>query len=75
MPRRKRFDVAPNRRQGGWTVKSGTKSESYATKQEARSAAVFEAKAVGNSQVVIRKKDGTIQEERTYGNDPRRTRG
>lgn len=27
------------------------------------------------AQVVIHRKNGTIQEERTYGNDPRRTKG
>jgi hypothetical protein len=29
---------------------------------------------MGNAQVVIRKKDGSIQSERTYGHDPRRSK-
>jgi hypothetical protein len=32
------------------------------------------ARMLGNSQVVIHKMDGTIQSERTYGADPRRTK-
>jgi hypothetical protein len=33
------------------------------------------AKSHGNSQVVIRKADGKIQSERTYGNDPKSSKG
>lgn len=33
------------------------------------------AKTVDLSQIIVHKRDGTIQEERTYGKDPRRTKG
>ncbi len=74
MPRRK-FVVSPNKREGGWRVKSGTFSQPFETKQEAVDAAAKQARSTGNSQAVIQKKDGTIQSERTYGNDPRRSKG
>jgi hypothetical protein len=75
MPARRKFDVAPNKREGGWFVKSGGTPERFKTKAMAIASAVKSAKQHGNAQVVIRKRDGTIQSERTYGNDPRRSKG
>ncbi len=74
MPRRK-FVVSPNKREGGWRVQSAGIVQPFDTKQEALNAAAKQARSMGNSQVVIQKKDGTIQSERTYGNDPRRSKG
>jgi hypothetical protein len=55
-------------------VKSGGTSDHFTTKTMAVLSAAKAAKYYGNAQVVIRKKDGTIQSERTYGNDPRRSK-
>jgi hypothetical protein len=75
MPKRSRLDVSPNKREGGWTVKVGNNRSRFDTKQAAINAAVSKARELDDAQVIIHKKDGTIQSERTYGNDPRRTRG
>ena len=75
MATRTRYDVAPDKRNGGWQVKVGDGSSRFDTKQEAVKMAAREAKTQGNSQVIIRKKDGTIQSERTYVADPRGTKG
>jgi hypothetical protein len=72
---RRRFVVSPNKREGGWRLTSRGISQPFDTKQEAVNAAAKQARSMGNSQVVIQKRDGTIQSERTYGNDPRRTKG
>jgi hypothetical protein len=44
-------------------------------RQKAVAFAAKQARSMGNSQVVMRKKDGTIQSERTHGDDPRRFKG
>jgi hypothetical protein len=75
MARRMRIDVSPNKREGGWVVKSGTEKTRHDTKQSAIDDAVARGRESGNAQVVIRKSDGTIQSERTYGKDPRRSKG
>jgi hypothetical protein len=75
MPARRKYDVSPNKREGGWVIKSGGTSEKFKTKTMAIASATKSAKNHGNAQVVIRKKDGSIQSERTYGNDPRRSKG
>mgnify|MGYP001769713510 CR=1 FL=1 len=56
-----------------WKVKiegAQRSSSVHDTKQEAEQAAREQAKKGSLSQVIIHKKDGTIQEEHTYGNDP-----
>jgi hypothetical protein len=56
-----------------WKVKkegSQRSSSVHDTKQAAEQAAREQAKKEPLSQVIIHKKDGTIQEEHTYGNDP-----
>jgi hypothetical protein len=65
MARRTRYDVSPNKREGGWSVKGGGERSAFDTKQAAIASATEDAKQQGNAQVVIRKKDGTIQSERT----------
>ena len=72
---RTKYDVTPDERAGGWLVKKGAERLSFSTKQDAVRSAAERAKSQGNSQVIIRKKDGTIQSERTYMDDPRRTKG
>ena len=75
MPKRMRIDVTHDKRQGAWVTKGGGESYSFSTKKQAVDGAVAAARQAGNAQVVIRKMDGKIQSERTYGNDPRRTKG
>lgn len=64
---------------GGWYVRvrgdTGAGIQHFTTKDPAVAEAKRLAKCSGLGQVVIHKMDGTIQEERTYGKDPRRSRG
>ena len=75
MPKRTRIDVTPNKREGGWTVKGAGEQHRFDRKTEAVQAAAAAGRSLGNAQVVIRTADGKIQSERTYGSDPRRTKG
>ena len=62
----------------GWEVKKeGNKRPSAKTrlKKEAIDRAKELAKKAKLGQVIIHKRDGTIQTEYTYGQDPRRTKG
>lgn len=57
----------------GWQAKvEGNERASFTapTKAEILKTTTESAKSQGNTSVVIHKKDGRIQEERTYGNDP-----
>jgi len=72
MPRRKTYHVIP-RPGGGWNVKEESASRvssSHDTKAEAITRAKELAKKQALGQVIIHKKDGTIQTEYTYGKDP-----
>ncbi len=72
MPSRKVYHVTPNQG-GGWKVQSvGSKraSRTTGTKEEAIQAGKELAKSPPLGQIVIHKKDGTIQTEHTYGKDP-----
>lgn len=75
MPKRRVFDVSPDG--DGWKVeeRGGSQRSHHRTKDAAVGAGRRAARKSGNSQLVIRKRDGTIQEERTYGNDPYPPRG
>ena len=67
---RKRLSVVPKRGKG-WAVKEGRKTvQEFSKKEEAVRFGRELAKSAPLSQLVIHKKDGTIQEERTYGRDP-----
>lgn len=64
--------------QGGWEVKKqGNKrpSAKAARKVDAVQKGKELAKKAALGQIIIHKKDGTIQTEHTYGADPRRSRG
>ena len=67
---RKQYRVGPDK--GDWTVKTGGKTvRRFETKEPAVKEATRRARSEpGESQVIIQKKDGKIQEERTYRNDP-----
>lgn len=67
----KRYHVVKD--DSNWKIKgeNSTRATSvHETKAEAVSAARDLAKSQGNSQVIIHKENGRIQEERTYGRDP-----
>jgi len=69
--KRRIYDVISS--ENGWQVKRrGAKRASsvHRTKDEAIAAAIEIARNQKPSQIVIHRRDGTIQEERTYGKDP-----
>lgn len=71
MTKRKRYDVSPH--DDGWKVKrqdANRPSNVLPTKEEAVDRARSLAKRNQPSQVRIHKRDGRIQEERTYRDDP-----
>ena len=58
------------------TVEGGSRaSVTGSTKEDVVKETIQLAKNSRNSQVIIHKKDGVFQEERTYGNDPFPPRG
>ena len=72
MTKRKNYHVTPGT-EGGWKVKeekASRASSSHDTKAEAVGRAKELAKNQELGQVVIHKKDMTIQTEHTYGKDP-----
>ncbi len=77
MPR-KVYHSVPTK--DGWVVKQGGKTVSnHRTQAASEKAAVSRGHQAQNSgglgQAVLHKADGKIREERTYGADPRRTKG
>ena len=78
MARRTVYHSVPSK--GGWKVEqSGQTLSNHDTQKAAEAAAIARGhadRAQGqNSQAVLHKSDGTIREERTYGDDPRKTKG
>lgn len=71
------YHVVPSSDPKGWIVKkSKTDDEDfYRTKKEAVAAGRAIARSFKKGQLIIHRKDGTIQTEYTYGDDPRKTRG
>src|SRR5262245_17585920 len=62
-------------RGAGWVVKEGGETVSrHASQQECEAAAIAEARQFGDEgglgQAVLHQSDGSIREERTFGNDP-----
>lgn len=71
MSARTKFHISPDG--ANWKFqKEGTSrpSKVFDNKSDAVSQGTGIAKKQGHSQVIIHKKDGTIQEERTYDKDP-----
>jgi hypothetical protein len=61
---------------GGWTLNLGGGQERrFTTKTEAVRVGAREGRASGHAQLVIKGRNGRIQSERTYGADPRRSKG
>jgi hypothetical protein len=74
MSKRLIVTVAPNK--DNWDVKKGSQTvKTTTTKEPAIKAAKAIAKKEVLSQVVIKKQDGKIQTEYTYGKDPRKYKG
>jgi hypothetical protein len=71
---RKRYDVVPSGSRWAVTTGGGTLS-THVTKVEAITAGVTVARANQPSQLLIHRADGTIEDERTYENDPYPPRG
>lgn len=69
------FEVAPT--QNGWKVlrRGEADGDTFPTKADAIKRAATLAEAAKPSQVLIRKRNGQIEEERTYGEDPSRFPG
>ncbi|MBI3927294.1 MAG: DUF2188 domain-containing protein [Armatimonadetes bacterium] len=70
--RRRTWHVVPS--DGRWSLKAQGEedAESFETKDEAVRAGADRARAVELGQLIVHRKDGTFEEERTYGRDPRR---
>jgi hypothetical protein len=77
------YRVLPDAENRTWGVKRGKKLIAVfsrklgETKQDAVAYAIKQAKAHQPSQLIIHKRDGKIEEERTYprSSDPRRSKG
>lgn len=75
---RRRYSVTPNSERGGWDLQqqcSQRVSQHFETKEDALDRSRPFVREQGNSQLVIQKRDGTIQTEQAYGNDPRKYPG
>ncbi len=78
MPKRERFHVTHSQKAKNWQVKREGRSTAMAeadTKKEAVSLGRDMARRMQNSQLLVHGRDGKIQTEFTYGDDPRRSPG
>lgn len=74
--KRKIYDITQSDKNWKSTVRGNEKASLVApTKEKAIKKTIEIAKKNSNSQIIIRKSDGTIQTERTYGNDPKKSKG
>ena len=73
---RKTHHVVPNPK-GGWSVKKGGSSRASKTFKKKEDATGYAREVSKNqkSELVIHKKDGTIQRTASHGNDPIPTSG
>lgn len=70
------YDLSPDGEEWALRKRGGKQaSRRFDTKAEAMEESPGIVKRQGKSQLVVRKRDGTIQEERTYGDDPERRKG
>jgi hypothetical protein len=76
MPARQRMMVAPAKGGDGWTltIASGNATK-FRTKEQAVREGASQGRRNGHAQLIIKGRDGRIQNERTYGADPRRSKG
>ena len=78
MAKRTKIESAPMKE--GWKVtEDGKMTSTHATQKESEAVAIARGNAIhdagGLAQAKLKKSDGTIREERTYGSDPRKTKG
>jgi hypothetical protein len=74
MPAQQQMTVAPAKSGNGWSLNiSGGAETRYRTKEAVRAGA-SKGRSNGHAQLIIKGRNGRIQNERTYGADPRRTR-
>ncbi len=78
MAKRQVFHSVPS--SNSWKVERGGKTvSSHRTQKASEKAAIKAGRQAlnkgGLGQAVLHRSDGTIREERTYGSDPRRTKG
>ncbi|MDQ2913897.1 MAG: DUF2188 domain-containing protein [Chloroflexota bacterium] len=71
-PHRVTYDVQPAKQKSGWDVvkEGGGVVSHHRIKDPAIDAAVKQARREPLGEVRIKREDGTIQDERTYGKDP-----
>ena len=72
------YHVVPNADQSRWVISienDDTFREEYDTKSEAVEAAKTRARSEEPSQVKVHRKDGNMEYESTYGDDPRSSPG
>jgi uncharacterized protein DUF2188 len=74
MAARQRLTVSPAKK-GGWILSIDGAENTYRTKDQAVKAGASKGRQNGHAQLVIKGRNGRIQSERTYGGDPRRTKG
>lgn len=79
MPPRKRVQVVPNskgpKNQQWKVLVNGRLLSSHRKQSTAIEAGRKNAKNTNNSQLLIHRRNGTVRDERTYGNDPYPPRG
>jgi len=78
MAKRRSFHFTHDKKKEDWKLfEQGSKRaiRRFSTKEEGVKVSSGLVRSKGNSQLIIHKVDGKIQEERTYGKDPRRTKG
>jgi len=78
MAKRRSFHFTHDKEKGDWKLfEQGTNRtiRRFKTKEQGVKISEDIVRKKGNSQLKIHKVDGKIQEERTYGNDPRRYKG
>jgi hypothetical protein len=76
MAARQRLTVSPAKGKDGWTLAiTGSGESTYRTKDQAVKAGASKGRQNGHAQLVIKGRDGRIQSQRTYGADPRQSRG
>ncbi len=68
-----KFELAYKKADGKWSFSGDGKS--FATKADGMAHVMKFGNKHGNCSVKIKKTDGKIQEERTYGKDPKRSKG
>lgn len=78
MAKRQVFHSSPSKE--GWKVtQSGKTLSTHDTQKQSEAAAIAAGRKAeasgGKGQAVLHKSDGTIREERTYGQDPERSKG